>query len=327
MKMYFPNHIRPLSFILIISVERVSSQQQNRTYTKTPDYPYNDKTGFYLLTILSLIFQQLSLLGCLYVFYGTYRRWRDSSGSLPMALKIPFYFAVTDFLLYTMNFPNILFLLMFRHAWPDPVCPIIGFMTSFYAALNMILHLMISIMTYVRLCHNENFSSGVYDWKLLLIVISTSMLFALVPTYSYGVDIWWCSISRERDSKVAYLAIIVTFGVVLINAFCYISVKRQIHGIEHSLHRKCVKKFVTYVSIFVLQWFFSFPNHITRLIADRSVWTFVLYVVSMNFGGILNGFQYHMSEGWPVKNQDDQQPIMRVAPPSSLTSVISHSTT
>lgn len=334
--MYFSNHIRSLSFILIISVQKVSSQQLNRTYSITSDYPYNNKTGFYLLTILLLIFQQLSLLGCLYIFYGTFHRWRNSPVSLPMVLKIPFYLAVTDFLIYTMNFPNILFLLIFRHPWPDPVCGIMGFMTSFYASLNMILHLMISITTYIRLCHYENFSLGAYDWKFLTILFSASMVFAVIPTDNYGVDVWWCSILHERNSKAAYLAIIITISIVIINAYCYVSVMRQIHVIEDSLNRKCVIKFIIYISIFVCQWFFSFPNHITRLMEDTDVWTFILYGVSMNFGGILNGLQYYMVEGWPSKQNptlprvkhdlhDDQQPIMLVVQDSPPTSIMSHS--
>ncbi|CAG8514705.1 705_t:CDS:2 [Funneliformis caledonium] len=158
------------------------------------------------------------------------------------------------------------------------------------------------------LCHYENFSLGAYDWKFLTILFSASMVFAVIPTDNYGVDVWWCSILHERNSKAAYLAIIITISIVIINAYCYVSVMRQIHVIEDSLNRKC----------------------------DTDVWTFILYGVSMNFGGILNGLQYYMVEGWPSKQNptlprvkhdlhDDQQPIMLVVQDSPPTSIISHS--
>ncbi|CAG8711381.1 8796_t:CDS:2 [Funneliformis mosseae] len=153
----------------------------------------------------------------------------------------------------------------------------------------------------------NNFSLGAYDWKFLSILFSASMVFAIIPTDNYGVDVWWCSILHERNSKAAYLAIIITISIVIINSYCYVSVMRQIHVIEDSLNRKC----------------------------DTDVWTFILYGVSMNFGGILNGLQYYMVEGWPSKQNptlprvkhdlhDDQQPIMLVVQ-DSPTSIISHS--
>lgn len=37
------------------------------------------------------------------------------------------------------------------------------------------------------------------------------------------------------------------------------------------------------------------------LLQDRSVWTFILFGISVNSGGILNGIQYHLNEGWKIK--------------------------
>uniref|UniRef100_U9TMA7 G-protein coupled receptors family 1 profile domain-containing protein n=1 Tax=Rhizophagus irregularis (strain DAOM 181602 / DAOM 197198 / MUCL 43194) TaxID=747089 RepID=U9TMA7_RHIID len=276
-----------------MSIQKVSSQQLNRTYSIAPNYPNNDRTGLYILAIPCIICNQLSLAGCFYVLFGTFRRWRAAPTRLvPMTLRIPFYIAITDLLLYTMNFPNILFTLIFHHPWPDPICGIIGFASNLFMNLNMTLSLMLSIFIYVRVCRNEYFLLGPYDWKLILVVLISSVLLASFSSNDYGNDTWWCASSHKKVSyKVLFKKTI-----------------SEESGVTDVTHKKLVEinykfgtKVVTYIIIFVLQWVFSFPYHITRLNHDRSVWTFILFGISVNSGGILNGIQYHLNGGWKIK--------------------------
>lgn len=46
-----------------MSIQKVSSQQLNRTYSIAPNYPNNDRTGLYILAIPCIICNQLSLAG------------------------------------------------------------------------------------------------------------------------------------------------------------------------------------------------------------------------------------------------------------------------
>jgi hypothetical protein len=67
------------------------------------------------------------------------------------------------------------------------------------------------------------------------------------------------------------------------------------------------------------------------LLQDRSVWTFVLFGVSVNSGGILNGIRYHLNEGWNINlktpnntevtehNCDDDQPEQIIVTTTELT--------
>ncbi|RIA87588.1 hypothetical protein C1645_827587 [Glomus cerebriforme] len=262
-------------------IQKVSSQQLNRTYSVAPGYPNNDKVGLYILAIPCIISNQLSLAGCLYVLFGTFCRWKIApTGMLPMSLRIPFYVAITDLLLYTMNFTNILFTFIFHQPWPDPICGIIGAATNFFMNLNMTLFLMLSIVIYVRVCRNKYCSLGSYDWKLLAAVLILSVILAFGD---YGEDTWWCASSHkilsedmEDNNRKRLAEINYKFGL----------------------------KVITYIFIFVIQWFFSFPYHITRFTGDRNLWSFLLFGVSVNSGGILNGIQYHLKEGWPVKQNN-----------------------
>ncbi|PKY42701.1 hypothetical protein RhiirA4_540590 [Rhizophagus irregularis] len=306
MKTLHPRSSCSLLIILLMSIQKVSSQQLNRTYS----------IGLYILAIPSIICNQLSLAGCFYVLFGTFRRWRAAPTRLvPMTLRIPFYIAITDLLLYTMNFPNILFTLIFHHPWPDPICGIIGFASNFFMNLNMTLSLMLSIFIYVRVCRNEYFLLGPYDWKLILVVLISSVLLASFSSNDYGNDTWWCASSHK---KVSYKVLFSTSAIIMITLFCYIKVMLKINLIEKTIseesgvtdvtHKKLVEinykfgtKVVTYIIIFVLQWVFSFPYHITRLNHDRSVWTFILFGISVNSGGILNGIQYYLNGGWKIK--------------------------
>ncbi|GBC07629.1 hypothetical protein RclHR1_07590010 [Rhizophagus clarus] len=305
-----------LLIILLISIQKVSSERLNRTYSIAPNYPNNDRRGLYTLAIPCIICNQLSLVGCFYVLVGTFRRWKAApTGKIPMTQRVPYYTAITDLLLYMINFPNILYTLIFHKPWPDPMCRIIGFVSNFFMNLNMTLYVMLSILTYVRMCRNEFLILGPYDWKLTLIIFMLSIILSALSFGDYGEDTWWCASSHIH---ISYQVLLSTSVIIITTFFCYIKVVRKINSIEKTIldvnensdiiHKRLAEinykfgtKVATYISIFVLQWVFSFPYHITRIIHDRSVWTFILFGVSVNSGGILNGIQYHINEGWEIK--------------------------
>lgn len=63
MKTLHPRSSCSLLIILLMSIQKVSSQQLNRTYSIAPNYPNNDRTGLYILAIPCIICNQLSLAG------------------------------------------------------------------------------------------------------------------------------------------------------------------------------------------------------------------------------------------------------------------------
>ena len=123
-------HFIPLLFFYNINF--VFSQDESQK-SENYSYPNNDRVGYYIFLILTLVFVHLNILGktfklifkmisylyflihntkfiylpsgIFYIFYWTFTYWKRS-GSLLMVLKVPFYIGCSDALISLSEIPE-----------------------------------------------------------------------------------------------------------------------------------------------------------------------------------------------------------------------------
>src|ERR1700722_439962 len=87
-------------------------------------------------------------------------------------------------------------------------------------------------MNIFRECLNKYWLLGSYDWKLITIMLVSSLILSSISFGMYGEDTWWCSSSRKY---VSYKVILSIFIIISLTIFCYIKVKLKINSIDKTL--------------------------------------------------------------------------------------------
>ncbi|CAG8533611.1 9944_t:CDS:2 [Funneliformis mosseae] len=115
---------------------------------------------FKIVIYFGMVMIILNGICTLYVLRRTLTRWIISKKSLPMALRVPFYISLSDFMLFSINFPNMLFPVIHGVPWSDSNCKIIGGITFFTISTNITLVGLLAFLTYLRICLCHHMDRG-----------------------------------------------------------------------------------------------------------------------------------------------------------------------
>ncbi|CAG8652099.1 19491_t:CDS:2, partial [Cetraspora pellucida] len=262
----------------------------------------------------------LSGLCTLYVIFRTVSRWKTTQRSLPMALRVPFYIALSG------------------RPWPEDDCRLIGGATFFLVACNMILVGSLAMLTFLRICRKWYIDLGKYDYKLFAFLISLSFVLSMVGIPSFGSSKYWC-FTNKGSMIMPIVTLALNFTILAITIFCYAMTLREINSIQLKKERKAtrfdtvtsnnkkiepivVRKIIGYVLIFIFQWTPSMIYVFGQIIGYDEMWVYLVTDATVNLGGIGNMIQYIINEGWrndPNSNiNDDELSAVIVPSPSTM---------
>ncbi|CAG8603201.1 10209_t:CDS:2 [Gigaspora margarita] len=258
----------------------------------------------------------LSGLCTLYVIFRTMTRWKTTQRSLPMALRVPFYIAMSG------------------RPWPDGDCQLIGGITFFLVSCNMLLVGSLAMLTFLRICRRLCIDLGRCDYKLFAFVISLSFVLTMVGIPSFGASKYWC-FTNQINHIIPYTTLALNFSILVIIVFCYAMTLREINSIQFRKDHKCkfdtgtkhkkiepivVRKIIGYVLIFVIQWTPAMIYVFCQTIGYDQMWIYLVTEATVNLGGIGNMIQYIINEGWrndPDANINDSGDMSVIIPTPS----------
>ncbi|KAF0364799.1 putative g-protein coupled receptor 21 [Gigaspora margarita] len=276
----------------------------------------------------------LSGLCTLYVIFRTMTRWKTTQRSLPMALRVPFYIAMSDFFLFCIHVLNLGFPLFQGRPWPDGDCQLIGGITFFLVSCNMLLVGSLAMLTFLRICRRLCIDLGRCDYKLFAFVISLSFVLTMVGIPSFGASKYWC-FTNQINHIIPYTTLALNFSILVIIVFCYAMTLREINSIQFRKDHKCkfdtgtkhkkiepivVRKIIGYVLIFVIQWTPAMIYVFCQTIGYDQMWIYLVTEATVNLGGIGNMIQYIINEGWrndPDANINDSGDMSVIIPTPS----------
>ncbi|RGB25289.1 hypothetical protein C1646_724158 [Rhizophagus diaphanus] len=74
--------------------------------TSTTNQTSKPSTNFKIVIIFGLVMIIINGVCASYMLSRTLSRWFITKKSLPMSLRVPFYIALSDFIIFSINFPN-----------------------------------------------------------------------------------------------------------------------------------------------------------------------------------------------------------------------------
>ncbi|CAG8581795.1 2961_t:CDS:2 [Diversispora eburnea] len=107
----------------------------------------------------------------IYVIIRILTRWWISRRSLSMALRVPFYIAISGY------------------PWPENKCRIIGAITFFFIGCNMILVGTLAVLTYLRICRKWYIDLGASKyWLLAITLFSYTMTLKRINSINFNQE-------------------------------------------------------------------------------------------------------------------------------------------
>ncbi|RIA97779.1 hypothetical protein C1645_813654 [Glomus cerebriforme] len=212
-------------------------ENSDTTPHQTPKMSHN----FKIVITFGLVMIIINGICALYMLGRTLGRWVITKKSLPMALRVPFYIALSDFIIFSINFPNMLYPNIYGVPWSSSVCKVIGGVTSFAISINMTLVGLLAFLTYLRICRKMFIDLGRFDYKGILFVLTTSLTYSLISIPSYDSGKYWCFTSKSSIHILSILTLTLNFTILIITIFSYSSILREINSIrfinEHNRER------------------------------------------------------------------------------------------
>ncbi|CAG8595897.1 1771_t:CDS:2 [Funneliformis caledonium] len=324
------NHLLTILSILPILFFNALAYDEENDVDKSPQPPRLDSPenlkDFLTVVYVTIIMTILSLCGCSYVFYRTYRQWiLNKKRSLPMIYLLPFYTAFSDFLINIALFINIIHTAIFAQIWDQPMCRIISTVHWGILTINLTLYSVIASITYTRVCCEIYFEYGPYDYKLWLIVIGISATFQVINIPNHGARKFWCFGRSGQIVSSSILFVLVTLSLIVI-LFCYIRILQSLMSkrdddessitnaddeLDSAAMRKreeiekkekrAAKKIISYMLVFLLQW--------TPVQIDDA-WIYILAATGQLLGGIGNAVNYILNEGYISRNSGSENEIV-----------------
>ncbi|CAG8438409.1 9835_t:CDS:2 [Acaulospora morrowiae] len=252
----------------------------------------------------------LSCICTSYVIIRTLIRWWITRRSLSMALRVPFYIAISDFVLVCTYLPNLVYPLIHGHPWPEAQCRIIGGLTFFFISCNMTLVGSLALLTYLRICRRWYLDLGKYDYKLFSILLVLSFVFTMVGIPSFGTSKYWCFTNRN-NAIMPIITLVLNFTILSVTLFSYTMTLRQINSVNFRRDNKdtvatrskqiepiVIRKVIGYILIFLLQWTPPMIYVFGQVINYDEMWIYIVTDATINLGGVGNMIQYIINEGW-----------------------------
>ncbi|CAG8646514.1 4933_t:CDS:2 [Acaulospora morrowiae] len=255
----------------------------------------------------------LSCMCTSYVIIRTLIRWWITRRSLSMALRVPFYIAISDFVLVCTYLPNLVYSLIHGHPWPEAQCRIIGGFTFFFISCNMTLVGLLAFLTYLRICRRWYLDLGKYDYKLFSVILVSSLVFTIVGIPSFGTSKYWC-FTNHNNAIMPIITLVLNFTILSVTLFSYTMTLRQINSINFrrdngnkfdtvatrskQIEPIVIRKVIGYVLIFLLQWTPPMIYVFGQVINYDEMWIYIVTDATINLGGVGNMIQYIINEGW-----------------------------
>ncbi|KAJ3363870.1 hypothetical protein HDU91_002843 [Kappamyces sp. JEL0680] len=186
--------------------------------------------GYWFVYGLGFPLMQLSFLASLYVLVRIIRKgWKE--GSLPLALRFPFYIAITDLLGWAGHMNNQLYPMITGHTRPIGAgCTAASMYVAFAVFSNMSLIASIALLSYLTVCRHYKLDFGVYDWKLFVIVLVLSLIMAALGASSSGPSYYWCFFQPYSSKLFPIITAVVEVGMFNVVLVCFVLVWRTIRG-------------------------------------------------------------------------------------------------
>ncbi|KAG9289601.1 hypothetical protein G9A89_014336 [Geosiphon pyriformis] len=272
---------------------------------------------------ISFAIMQLNAIGSIYVIYRTFSKWYGQDGyrkTLSMALRVPFYIAISDFCLYIAHMFNQSYTVLNETTWPGFSCKVVGGTVFYLVAVNMTLVGFIALATYLRVCRRILIDLGRFDCNLFLIVLGFPLILTLCSIPSFGPSTYWCY-TNKTNHIMPLITLILNFSIIALNIFCYFFTLREINtsgnrlanvrskdnpGLAANIEQRVTRKVAAYVLIFTIQWTPAMPYVVASVVSNStpSVALYLLCDVAINLGGIGNCIQYVLNEGWKHRNEE-----------------------
>ncbi|RIA78753.1 hypothetical protein C1645_883037 [Glomus cerebriforme] len=237
-----------------------------------------------ITNIVPLMFS-ISCLGNLCVFYRTFKQlvWNFNKERLKMVYKLPFYTSLIDFIENVLFLANILHTAIYASVFEEPTCSYFSMILWAFDTMNLSLYVVISVITYLRICCNCTRLSyfGNYDYKLWIPTLVLSSIFQLINMHNHGPRKYWCSgkSGQITSSILSFCFIIITLITML---FCYVNVLREMNRvfvIRNEPEKKAAKKITSYMIVFIIRWIPIMVQTIGRFL---NVKIFILFYFLFN---------------------------------------------
>ncbi|CAG8515134.1 10821_t:CDS:2 [Funneliformis mosseae] len=270
------------------------TQKENQDvpkYLNTPDNRKNLHTIVYYTSTIVFI----SLSGCFYVFYRTYKQWKFNKlrkKSLNMIHKLPFYTACTDLLLNMILFTNNIHPMIYGYAWKGAACAVISNVNWFFVSINLSLYGTIAILTYLRICRGMFFNYGKGDYKLWSLVLFLSVIFQILNYKNHGPRKYWCTGRSGQIISTIILFVLISLTLVII-LVCYASILKEVMNVRTSCYTVSTSTSSenlddNNVESIILK---------NRIEIEKRASQKIMTAMGKSMGGIGNAIQYMINEG------------------------------
>ncbi|CAG8503279.1 16129_t:CDS:2 [Rhizophagus irregularis] len=195
-----------------------------------------DPTGSAIFYVAGIITSFANMMGSFIVIYSTLNKIQYKSEILTPSKRFPLYMAIMDFGTSIVTLPNLFFPMQKDSLMIGNWCTSLGFITSLFIVMNMMLMASLALITYLRICKRYVMNLGKKDWILFSLILFPTLTISFVTWYlnGFGPDTFWCFINQEETgSRVNLIALIVfSYVVTIMTSFCYMSVIKRIHNAE-----------------------------------------------------------------------------------------------
>ncbi|RIB17864.1 hypothetical protein C2G38_2246125 [Gigaspora rosea] len=273
------------------------------------DNNYQNIPGLYVVLPTGISIAMIDLICTIYVIARSLNRWLVTKTNLSMAHRVPLYIALSDLILVSNNIINLSYTLINGHTLQGTSCKVIGGITYFALGCNIIIVGAMALVTYLRICRNHFVNLGKYDYKLFLSIMIFNIGFTIIVIPSLGPAKYWC-ISGQAP-LISLLIVILNCTIFTITIFSYTMTLREINQRQKLIKQYSLatpnlswleiiatRKIIGYILTYLIQWT-PVVIYVAGLMVDYDeVWTNIIAVATINFGGVANMIAYIVNEKW-----------------------------
>lgn len=152
-----------------------------------------DPTGSAIFYVAGIVTSFANMMGSFMMIYSTISKKRRNSEVLTPSKRFPLYMAIMDFGTSIVTLPNLFYPMEKDYLMIENWCTSLGFITSLFIVMNMMLMASLALITYLRICKRYVMNLGKNDWILFLLILFPTLTISLVTWYlnGFGPDTFW----------------------------------------------------------------------------------------------------------------------------------------
>ncbi|PKY45322.1 hypothetical protein RhiirA4_516382 [Rhizophagus irregularis] len=229
------------------------------------------------------------MMGSFIVIYSTLNKIQYKSEILTPSKRFPLYMAIMDFGTSIVTLPNLFFPMQKDSLMIGNWCTSLGFITSLFIVMNMMLMASLALITYLRICKRYVMNLGKKDWILFSLILFPTLTISFVTWYlnGFGPDTFWCFINQEETDGLE----------IRPPSFFYGPITAPTAAQERTLKNitKATRKMSSYIFLQMLQYTPIIIYSLCILMNQMQTWVYVLTVVMLNLGGVAKSFVFMKS--------------------------------